>query len=110
LTTSARDVGFADIHRGRMCSAAQSRICATASSSRGNDPRALEEARQGAIEWYERLLREYPSEEAKRFRWNLAHLKLGADTAQRRYFCEYACRVVSPDWLRKARQGRAESH
>jgi hypothetical protein len=54
------------------------------------DPQALEEARQRAIEWYERLLREYPSEEAKRFRWNLAHLKLGADTAQRRYFCEYA--------------------
>ena len=54
------------------------------------DPRALEEARQAAIDWYERLLREHPSEEASRFRWNLAHLKLGADTAQRRYFCEYA--------------------
>ena len=52
------------------------------------DPRALEEARQTAIDWYERLLREYPSEEASRFRWNLAHLKLGADTAQRRYFCD----------------------
>jgi hypothetical protein len=54
------------------------------------DPRALEEVRQAAIDWYERLLREYPSEEASQFRWNLAHLKLRADTAQRRYFCEYA--------------------
>jgi hypothetical protein len=54
------------------------------------NPQALEEARKGAIEWYARLLREYPSEEAKGFRWNLAHLKLGADSAQRRYFCEYA--------------------
>jgi hypothetical protein len=53
------------------------------------NPRALEGARQAAIDWYERLLREYPSEEANRFRWNLAHLKLRADTAQRRYFCEY---------------------
>lgn len=53
-------------------------------------PRALEEARQAAIDWYERLMREYPSEGASRFRWNLAHLKLSADTAQRRYFCEYA--------------------
>jgi hypothetical protein len=54
------------------------------------DPRALEQARRAAMDWYERLLREYPSAEANRFRWNLAHLKLRADTAQRRYFCEYA--------------------
>jgi hypothetical protein len=30
-TIGARDVGFADIERGRMGSAARSRICATAS-------------------------------------------------------------------------------
>ena len=53
------------------------------------DPGALEEARKGAIDWYGRLFREYPSEEVRPFRWNLAHLELDADTAQRRYICEY---------------------
>ena len=50
-----------------------------------------ERARRGAIAWYERLLRQFPrSKEGVANMWRLRLLRLGLDTGQRRYFCEYA--------------------
>ena len=58
-------------------------------------PRALSpsdaRARQQAIAWYERVRRRFPrSREVQGSMWRMRLLRLGLDTGQRRYFCEYA--------------------